>query len=75
MVTAHFGIIPGVRLGTPRIFTDSTTGEVLAPKVQPGPHQPGVLALSMGLMFCPFSCYPSRSQVPIVQLGTLEPWG
>ena len=30
---------------------NSTTGEVLAPKVQPGTHQ--VMALLMGWIFCP----------------------
>ena len=40
---------------------DSTTGVVLAPKVQPGPHQ--VMALSMGWMFC----HPSQSQIPILE--------
>ena len=45
---------------------DSTTGVVLAPKVQPGPYQ--VKELSMGRMFLPSFATPSRSQVPILQL-------
>ena len=60
----HF---PGVGLGT------CTTGVVLAPEVQPGPHQ--VKALSMGLMFLSFFATPAKSQVPILQLGMLEQWG
>ena len=35
---------------------NSTTGVVLAPEVQPGPHQ--VMALSMGQMFLPFFAKP-----------------
>ena len=47
---------------------DSTTGVVLAPKVQPGPHQ--VMALSMGWMFC----HPSQSQIPILCWSTKIKW-
>ena len=48
-MSQHIGHYSWSQARNSQEFIDSTTGVVLAPEVQPEPHQ--VLALSMGLMF------------------------
>ena len=67
----------GIFLLEPGVVThrsiDSASDVVLATKVQPGPRL--VLDTASGIdVFAPF-CRPSRGQVLILQLGTLEQWG
>ena len=50
----------------------STTGMVLAPKVQLGPHQ--IIGTIDGTDVIALFATPSRSQVLILQLGVLEQW-
>ena len=70
-LSQHVGIyIPEAGLGTHRNI-NSASGVVLAPEVQPGPPQ--ICTVNGTSCYCPF-CHPCRSQLPILQLGTLEQW-
>ena len=52
---------------------NSTTGVVLAPEIQPGPHH--VFGTVNGTDVFALFCHLSQNQVPILQLGTWEQWG
>ena len=67
-------VVPWARNLQEDINSTTCVGVVLAPEVQPGPHQV-FLALLIRLVLLPF-CHPHPlSQIPILQLGTLQQWG